>query len=137
MKSSLLFRDWTYRNIEGNNLVKNFTCMTLHTAPSHLIKVIHEHLAHLINRNRCIDCTVQAQFPHSIWQSSQVKGIGVGEENSIDLVNISEGDKRRNMKKRILLTKTQLWFPVLHWCQTHTQTLQGAHTPFHCVDDVH
>lgn len=74
-------------------VMNNFACMTFHVAPSHLIKIIHEHLTHLIDRNGCINSAVQTQFSHSIWQGPQVYGVRMGEEHSIDLVNISEENK--------------------------------------------
>lgn len=59
-----------------------------HIPLSHLIEVIHEHLTHLVNWDSCIDGTVETQLPHGIRQGSQMQGIRMGEEHSINLVDI-------------------------------------------------
>lgn len=56
---------------------------------SHLIEVIHEHLAHLVDRDGGIDSAVEAELPHSVWQSSQMEGIRMRQEDSIHLMDIS------------------------------------------------
>lgn len=44
---------------------------------SHLIEIIHEHLAHLVDGDGGIDGAVKSQFTHSIRQSTQVQVIRV------------------------------------------------------------
>lgn len=56
---------------------------------SYLIQIIHKHLTHFVDRNGGIDGAVQTQFPHSVRQGSQVDGVGVGEEHSINLMNVT------------------------------------------------
>ena len=46
---------------------------------THLIKVVHEHLPHLVDRYGCIHRALQSQFPHQVWEETQVGNIWVGQ----------------------------------------------------------
>lgn len=71
----------------------------LPTSPSYLIQIVHKHLPHLVDRNRGIDSTVQPQFAHSVWQGSQVYGVGMGEQHSVDLMNMSGEEKKEHCSR--------------------------------------
>lgn len=53
-------------------------------------------MTHFVDRNGGIDGAVQTQFPHSIGQGSQVDGVRVGEEHSINLMNVTAWGKKQN-----------------------------------------
>lgn len=46
-------------------------------ATPYLIEIIHEHLAHFVDRNGCVDGAVKPQLSHSVRKSSQVNGVRV------------------------------------------------------------
>ena len=59
-------------------------------APAHLVQIIHEHLTHLVDGDSSIDGAVQTQLSNSIRQGSQMYGVRVRQEYSINLMNIPE-----------------------------------------------
>lgn len=62
-------------------------------ASPYLIEIIHKHLAHFVNRNGCVDGAIQSQLPYSVGQSSQVNGVRVREQHSVNLMDVSAWGK--------------------------------------------
>lgn len=62
---------------------------------NYLIKVIHEHLSHFINGNGCIDGAVQTQLSNSIGEGAKMEGVGMRQQDRIDLVNVPRTQARR------------------------------------------
>lgn len=56
---------------------------------SYLVEIIHKHLSHLVDWNCGVDSTIQTQFPYSIRQGTQMYWVRMGEQHSINLMNIS------------------------------------------------
>lgn len=72
---------------------------------TYLVKIIHEHLSHFINRNGRIDRTIQPQLPNSRREGTQMKRIRVGQQHCINLVNMPTrtGSKRSLHFSRLVL----------------------------------
>lgn len=67
-------------------------------ASPYLIEIIHKHLAHFVNRNGCVDGAIQPQLPYSVGQSSQVNGVRVREQHSVNLMDVSAWGKTHCVK---------------------------------------
>lgn len=66
------------------------------THPSHLIEIVHEHLAHLVDGDGGVDGAVEPQFAHSVRQSAQMQMIGVREQHCVHLMGIPDRDRTGN-----------------------------------------
>lgn len=62
---------------------------------TYLIKIVHEHLPHFINRNCSIDGTVQTQLPHSEGKGTEVERVGMRQEHRVNLVNMPVNTTKR------------------------------------------
>ena len=60
-----------------------------HFLQTNLVQVIHEHLAHLVYWNSCINWTAQTKFPNQIRQSSDMKRIRERQKHCINLMYVS------------------------------------------------
>ena len=54
---------------------------------THLVQIIHKHLAHFVDRNSCIDRTMQTTLSHEIRQCTHVVDIRKRDKYSIYLMN--------------------------------------------------
>ena len=75
---------------------------------SYLEEVIHEHLAHFVNRNCCIDRAIETTFSKNVWQCTKMVDIWLGYQNCIYLTNMSENTKYTVCTRYIKSRKTYL-----------------------------
>ena len=69
------------------NIVQIKKFKFFHIVPG-LVPIVHEHLTHFVNWNCGVDRAGKSQFANSIWQSTKVELIGIGEKNGVDFVDM-------------------------------------------------
>lgn len=65
---------------------------------THLVQIIHKHLAHFVDRNSCIDRAMQTTLSHEIWQRTHMIDIRKCDKYSIYLMNKPDKEKSPSYK---------------------------------------